>query len=62
VSGRSVDRLFAKHPAAVTAFTKEIRSVEVDDERRPADIIQFDFFCSRWHPDLHNCKKRFLNH
>jgi hypothetical protein len=43
-------RLLPKRPAAVTAVTKE---------RRPVDIVRFDFFRgARWHPDVHHNRRR----
>ncbi|CAN6284584.1 unnamed protein product [Urochloa humidicola] len=59
----SADRLLAKKrapAAAVTVVTRDATRLEVDsddDGRRPVDIVRFDFFRGRWHPDVHRNRR-----
>uniref|UniRef100_K4AM09 F-box domain-containing protein n=1 Tax=Setaria italica TaxID=4555 RepID=K4AM09_SETIT len=51
----SVDRVLANRPAAVTAIMKSSGSrwLEVVDGHSPVDVIRFDRFRGRWHPEVH---------
>ncbi|CAL4931221.1 unnamed protein product [Urochloa decumbens] len=60
----SADRFLAttrRPAAAVTVVTRDARRLEFDgdgDRRRPVDIVRFDFFRGRWHPDVHSHKRQ----
>ncbi|PUZ40932.1 LOW QUALITY PROTEIN: hypothetical protein GQ55_9G462400 [Panicum hallii var. hallii] len=54
ITSRSIaDRVLARRPAAVTAILKGSSWLELGDEPHPVDIVRFDGFRGRWHPDVH---------